>query len=138
MARPPRNDRDVTDAELAVLQVLWEHGPSSRRQITDVLYPGGEPAHYTTVQKLLERLEDKGFVTRSRRDSTVIFTAVVQREELISRRLLDMAEKLCGGSLTPLLMNLVRAKPLSAAELDELRRFIDEQAPQGKKKGKTR
>ena len=59
MARPPQ---DVTDAELAVLEVLWDQGPSSRRRIADVLYPGGQPAHYTTVQKLLERLESKGHV----------------------------------------------------------------------------
>src|SRR5437867_3096103 len=59
MPRPPQ---DVTDAELAVLEVLWTQGPSSRRQIADVLYPGGQPAHYTTVQKLLERLESKGHV----------------------------------------------------------------------------
>ena len=56
---------DVTDAELAVLRHLWDHGTATRRQITDALYPDGGPAHYTTVQKLLERLEAKGYV-RSR------------------------------------------------------------------------
>jgi BlaI family transcriptional regulator, penicillinase repressor len=135
MARTPQ---DVTDAELAVLQVLWDRGPASRRQIADVLYPEGGPAHYTTVQKLLERLEGKGYVASDRGQSVVTFAATVGREELISRRLLDVADKLCGGSLTPLLMNLVRAKPLSNRELQELQAALDELSRPAKPKGKSR
>jgi predicted transcriptional regulator len=121
VARPAQ---DVTDAELAVLQVLWAQGPATRRQITDVLYPNKGPAHYTTVQKLLERLEEKGHVTSSRGPGVRTFTAAVGRDELISRRLQDVAAKLCGGSLTPLLMNLVRAQGLSAEELAELEELL--------------
>lgn len=79
MARTPQ---DVTDTELAVLQVLWERGPSTRRQITDVLYVDGGPAHVTTVQKLLERLEKKGHVKRGSGDGPITFTAVLDRERL--------------------------------------------------------
>ena len=61
VARP-----DVTDAELAVLEELWRLGSATRRQLADALYPGGGPAHYTTVQKLLERLEAKGHVAADR------------------------------------------------------------------------
>ena len=118
--------QDVTDTELAVLQVLWERGPSARRQIADVLYSDCGPAHFTTVQKLLERLEKKGHVQRSAGDGPVTFAAITDREELISRRLLDVADKLCGGSLTPLLMNLVRAKPLTPRELQELQELLHE------------
>src|SRR5262249_8558273 len=100
MPRPPQ---DVTNAELAVLQVLWEQGPSTIRQLTDRLYPEGRAAQYATVQKLLERLEDKGHVTRDRRPAVHVFAAAVGRDELIGRRLQEVAEKLCGGSWTPLL-----------------------------------
>jgi BlaI family transcriptional regulator, penicillinase repressor len=120
----PRARQDVTDAELAVLRVLWERGASTRRQLADVLYPGGGPAQYTTVQKLLERLGDKGFVTRAGGAGAITFRAAVGREELIGRRLLDVAEKLCGGSLTPLLMNLVKARPLSGEEIRELHDLV--------------
>ncbi len=135
MARTPQ---DVTDTELAVLQVLWERGPSPRRQIADVLYPNGGPAHFTTVQKLLERLEKKGHVQRSSDGVPVTFTAITGREELISRRLLDVAEKLCGGSLTPLLMNLVRAKPLTPREQQELQGFLDELNKKSRSRDKPR
>jgi predicted transcriptional regulator len=123
MARTPR---DVTDAELAVLQVLWDRGPATIRQLTDALYPGGGTSHYATVQKLLERLEVKGHVARDRRAPAHTFAAAVGREELIGRRLEDVAAKLCGGSLTPLLTHLVRARRLSARERQELRALIDE------------
>jgi predicted transcriptional regulator len=121
-------ERDPSNAELAVLQVLWDQGPATRRQITDRLYPGGSPAHYTTVQKLLERLEEKGLASSRREGGVRVFTALVDREALISRRLHDVAEKLCGGSLTPLLLNLVRARALSAEELAELQALIRQAA----------
>lgn len=124
MARTPQ---DVTDAELAVLQVLWNLGPASIRQITDVLYPEGGRASYGTVQKLLERLEvNKGFVRSDRRGPVHFFTATINRDELIGLRLEDMAEKLCSGSLTPILTHLVRTKRLSHRDRQELRALIDE------------
>ena len=135
MARTPQ---DVTGMELAVLQILWESGPATRRQITDVLYPDGGPAHFTTVQKLLERLEKKGYVARNASDGPITFTATLDREQLISRRLLDVADKLCGGSLTPLLMNLVRAKPLKPRELQELQDLLHELNKQRRPRNKPR
>jgi len=126
----------VTETELAVLQILWERGPATRRQLTDALYPEGGPAQYGTVQKLLERLADKGHVTRQQCDGILTFAAAVEREELISRRLRDVAEQLCDGSLTPLLMNLVRAKPLTERELAELQELLDELRRKGKTRGK--
>jgi predicted transcriptional regulator len=132
----PRTPQDVTETELAILQVLWEQTPASRRQITDILYPDGGPPQYATVQKLLERLESKGFVRHTRGlDGVLNFTATVDREDFIGRRLLDMADRLCGGSLTPLLMNLIRAKPLAETELQELRKLVKELSQQKRRAG---
>jgi len=133
MARTPQ---DVTDTELALLQVLWDDGPATIRHLTDVLYPGGGTAQYATVQKLLERLESKDCVRRQRTPPAHIFMAAIAREDLIGRRLRDMAEKLCGGSLTPLLTHLVRTQGLTSRERQELRDLIDELNSKGKgKKG---
>ena len=135
MARSPQ---DVTETELAVLQVLWDRGPATIRQITEVLYPGGGPAHYATVQKLLDRLEGKAYVARDRRPAAHTFTATVGRDELIGRRLQAVAEQLCGGSLTPLLTHLVRARRLSPQERQDLRDLIDELDRKNKGKGDRR
>ena len=123
-----RSPEDVTRTELAMLHVLWDRGKATRRQVTDALYPQGGTAHYATVQKLLQRLETKGFARHTKDTRAVlVFSATVGREEFIGLHLRGMAEKLCGGSLTPLLMNLVRTKPLSERELDELQQLIDRQ-----------
>ena len=123
MARTPQ---DVTDTELSIMQVLWEAGTSTIRHLTDVLYPDGGTAQYATVQKLLDRLQEKGFVRRHKATPANLYSPAVGREELIGRRLQDMAEKLCGGSLTPLLTHLVRARKLSDRERQELRDLIDQ------------
>ncbi len=118
--------RDVSDTELDVLQVLWDSGPSTIRHVTDTLYPGGGPPKYWTVQKLLERLEEKKYVRRDRSAAAHTFSPTVDRQAMIGRRLRDVAEKLCGGSMTPLLTHLMRNRPLSAEERQELRQLIDD------------
>lgn len=120
------DEMDVPDAELAVLRALWQQGPSTIRQLVEVVYPGGGPAKYGTVQKLLERLEDKGLVSRDRAPWPHVFSATVERETLIGHRLRETAEKLCGGSLTPLLLHLLRAEQFSDEERKELRAFLEQ------------
>jgi predicted transcriptional regulator len=122
---------DVTDAELAVLQVLWEEGSATIRQLADRLYPRGTDAHYATVQKLLERLETKRHVARDRRGHAHVFAARTDRDTLVGHRLRAMAEKLCGGLMGPLLTHLVRAEELSARERQDLRALIDDQDRKG-------
>src|SRR2546425_7906363 len=74
-----RTSQDVTDAELAVLQALWEQGPAPIRRLTETLYPRGSAAHYATVQKLLERLESKRWVRRDRGVWPDVFAGTVDR-----------------------------------------------------------
>ena len=90
------------------------------------------------AQKLLERLESKNCVERDRSENINRFVATVDRDELIGRRLRAVAEKLCGGSLTPLLTHLVRAKRLSERERRELRALIDDLDRDNSTKGKQR
>jgi predicted transcriptional regulator len=130
MARRP--NEDVTDTELAILNELWERGEATRRQITDALYPGGGEAHYATVQNLLGRLERKGFVRHERGENVLVFAPTVARDELIRRRLQGLADKLCGGAVAPLVMNLVRSQPLSETDVEQLYVFLREQRRRSK------
>jgi len=122
MARTPQ---DITDAELAVLSLLWEKGRCTVRELTDVLYPNGTGAHYATVQKLLERLEIKQFVRRDRKPWPHQFDAQIDRNELIGRRLQTTADKLCGGSLVPILTQLVKSH-LTPEDRRSLRGLLDD------------
>jgi predicted transcriptional regulator len=123
---PRKPPPDVTNAELAVMQVLWDIGEATIRHLADELYPGGSDAGYATVQKLLERLERKRHVGRDRSVHAHLFHARTARDVLVGRQLRAMAEKLCGGMIAPLLTHLVKAEALSPRERQELRDLIDE------------
>ena len=131
MTKRPR--ADVTDAELSVMKALWTQGASTIRALTDIVYPGGDTAHYATVQKLLERLRTKGCVHRRRRGRLYIYASAVDKAALIDRRLRSVADTLCEGSLTPLLTHLVDASALSTEDLSTLRELVDSL----EKKGRT-
>lgn len=132
MAKRPS---DITDAELAVLRELWSRSPATIRELADRLYPGGTTSHYATVQKLLERMEQKGFVKRdASAGAPHRFISHVGQGELIGRRLREMAEKLCGGAVGPLLTHLVRSRRLSKSEIGQLRELVDQLEREGKRK----
>ena len=120
-----QRNQDVTEAELALLQALWDHGPATIRQLVERVYQQSGTSVYGTVQKLLDRLEAKGCVARDRGGPVHVFRAAIDRDELIGRRLRAVADSLCGGSLSPLLTHLVEGRGLSEKERRELRALVD-------------
>lgn len=116
----------VTDAEFAVLDFLWENGPSKKRDIVQALYPECRDADHATVQKLLERLEAKRLVRRDRSRFAHTIRATVSREKFAGQQLRAAAEKLTGGSLVPLLIQLVQREKLSDRDREEIRRLLDD------------
>jgi predicted transcriptional regulator len=121
----PREAQDVTEGELAVLQQLWQKPGLSIRQLTERLYPKRTAVHYGTVQKQLERLEAKGFVSRDRSLFVHLFTAAIDRDALVGRRVDEMVDKLCEGSLTPIISHLLQNPKLSDLERRQLRAIVD-------------
>jgi BlaI family transcriptional regulator, penicillinase repressor len=117
-------DKSVTDGELGVLEVLWSRGRATVKDITAVVYQDQSFSKYQSIQKLLERLEKKGCVTRDRSTAAHTFEPTVARDEIIGHRLEQVAAKLCGGSLTPLLMHLVGRTRLNAGEREALQKLI--------------
>lgn len=115
----------LANAELAVMDLLWEHDRMTARDIREQLYPGSTKAQHGTVQRLLQRLEDKGFVVRDRALVVHLFSAAIGREDYACGELETLAEKLTGGSLAPLITHLVEEKRISRAEIARLRRILD-------------
>ncbi len=128
-----RDSLSVTDTELSILEVLWGVESASIGEITQKLYGKRTTSRYATVQKLLERLEAKGCVTRNRQDFAHRFTAAVARDDLIGHRLQEVAEKLCDGSFTPLLLHLVEATRLSPLDRQRLLELIEASQARGRK-----
>ncbi len=127
-----KNARDITPTELEILRQLWKHRSATIRELTDALYPDGGHAHYATVQSLLDRLEQKGCVARSKSGRVNVFSATVTRGELITGRLHELADSLCEGSMAPLLSHLVRDSRLSEEELATLAELVDRLDPAGR------
>lgn len=118
---------EVTNAELAILEFLWSQTePVPIAAITDALYGQRTASEHATVQSLLSRLEAKGCVRRERAGRAHLYTAMLGRGELIGHQLRSLADKLCDGSLTPLLTHLIRARKLKAKERQELRALLAE------------
>jgi predicted transcriptional regulator len=124
----------LTDAEFAVLQGLWDGGSQTIRELADRLYPGGGVSEYATVQKLLERLESKNCAARDRSTHAHTFRATVAREDLIDAQLRQMAEKLCDGSFTPVLLQLIEQVSISKKDRETIRQLLA-QANQRRKDG---
>ena len=119
-------DFDVSDGELAVLEVLWGRPKSTVREITQVIYNDDTFSKYKSTQKLLERVEKKACVQRDRSAAAHTFVAKVTRDAILGRRLEQVAETLCGGSLTPLLLHLVGRTKLRPSEREALQKLIDQ------------
>ena len=117
--------KSVSDGELGVLEVLWIRGQATVREITEEVYEDQSFSKYQSVQKLLERLEKKGCVKRDRSTTAHTFEPTVERDEIIGHRLQQVAETLCGGSLTPLLMHLAGRTRLKPSEREALQKLIN-------------
>jgi BlaI family transcriptional regulator, penicillinase repressor len=120
-SRPPR----PTDAELAILRVLWERGPSTVRQVH--ASPHAERATgYTTVLKLLQIMAEKGLVDRDDTDRTHVYTARLSEERTQRQLLQDLLDRAFGGSALKLVMQALSTKRASPEELAQIRQLLDE------------
>lgn len=113
-----------TDAELSILRILWERGPSTVRQVHDVLARERQAA-YTTALKLLQIMAEKGLVERDERDRTHIYRARLSEETTQRQLVRDLLDRAFGGSAGKLVMQALAARRASAEELRDIRKAID-------------
>lgn len=114
-----------TEAELAILRVLWDRGPSTVRDVQQALVDE-RGTGYTTALKLLQIMTDKGIVRRDDRQRTHIYEAVAPAETTQRQLVRDLLERAFGGSARQLVMQALSAKKASKADLAEIRRLLDE------------
>jgi len=126
MRRPPRRP---TDAELAILHVLWAHGPSTVRRVAEVL---GREAAYTTVLKLLQIMTEKGLVRRDESARTHVYEAACSQDQTERQLVADLMNRVFGGSAARLVLQALAARNASPEELAEIRKLIDRQRGGGR------
>ncbi|MCU0914009.1 MAG: BlaI/MecI/CopY family transcriptional regulator [Planctomycetes bacterium] len=117
----------LANAELAVMELLWQSERLTARDIRERLYSDATKAQHGTVQRLLQRLEDKGFVTVDRSLFVHLFSAAISRQSYAGQQLESLADKLTAGSFTPLITHLIEHKKISRDEIDRIRALLDGQ-----------
>jgi predicted transcriptional regulator len=114
-----------TDAELAVLNVLWDRGPSTVRQIHEVI-SGDRDLGYTTVLKSLQVMTEKGLVVRDESERSHVYAATQTATQTQRSLLGDLMERAFGGSAAQLVIQALHAKRASKQELAEIRRLLEQ------------
>ena len=116
----------LANAELAVMNLLWQSDkPLTAREIREQLYPSDKKAQHGTVQRLLQRLEEKSFIHRDKKLSVHFCAAAISRESYAGSQLESLADRLTSGSIAPLITHLVEHKKISKKELNEIRAILD-------------
>jgi predicted transcriptional regulator len=121
----PRKVADVTETELAILDVLWNCGQSTVREIAATLYNRHTPSLHMTVKSLLERLETKGYVECDKTAFAHLFSAKTTREAYVGQQLKQLADSHFEGALGPMLSTLIDGIKLSRQDRETIRKIID-------------
>ena len=116
--------RKPTNAEIAILRVLWSHGPSTVRDVAKAM---GREAAYTTVLKLMQNMTDKGLVRRDESSRTHVYEAASPEEQTQRQLVRDLLERVFDGSAAKLVMQALAATKTSPKELAEIRKLLDKQ-----------
>ncbi|HSP35985.1 MAG TPA: BlaI/MecI/CopY family transcriptional regulator [Thermoanaerobaculia bacterium] len=112
-----------TDAELAILRVLWDRGPATVREVHDAL---SGSTGYTTVLKLMQIMTEKGLVTRDESQRAHIYAVSHSQQKMQRQIVSDVIERAFGGSPAKLVMQALSGRKTSAEELNEIRELLDE------------
>ena len=118
-----------TDAELAILRVLWKRGPSTVREVVEEMRHQGA---YTTVLKTLQIMTEKGLVRRNEEERTHVYEAAASQTSTQKQLVSDLMHRAFDGSAAKLVLQALQAGTTSPDELEEIRRLLE---THGRKKG---
>jgi BlaI family transcriptional regulator, penicillinase repressor len=116
-----------TDAELAILRVLWERGPSTVRQVHEILGQR-QSIGYTTALKLLQIMTEKGLVIRNETQRAHLYRPRLSPDETQGQLVSDLMERAFGGSAAKLVQRALSSKPASPEDLAEVQKLLDDLA----------
>jgi predicted transcriptional regulator len=117
-----KDTRKPTDAELAILRVLWSRGPSTVREVFEALGGGGA---YTTTLKLLQIMTEKGLVRRDDRERTHVYDAAYSEGQTQKQLVSDLLDRVFDGSAARLVLRALEARSASPEEIAEIRKLLD-------------
>ena len=117
-----KSRRKPTDAELAILRVLWARGPSTVREVAEAM---GREGAYTTVLKLLQIMTDKGLVRRDESTRSHVYKATASEDQTKRQLVADLLDKVFEGSSAKLVLQALSTRAASPEEIDEIKKLLD-------------
>ena len=127
MARP--RHKNPTPAELAVLQIIWEHGQCTVREVMNLLRPK-RPRAYTSVMSLMNVMAEKGLLNQKPKGRAFVYSAKISRDKTQSSMVSDLLNRAFDGSASALVAHLLQQAEPNNEELDEIRKTVTEFAPE--------
>lgn len=121
----PSGSFKPTSAEIAILRVLWAHGPATVREVHTEL-SRTQTTGYTTVLKMLQIMTEKGLVSRDETERAHVYQAVPSEERTQQGLITDLLDKAFGGSAQKLVLRALSTRKASPEELAEIRTLLDE------------
>ena len=120
---PPTQSLQPTKPELAVLKLLWRRKSLSAREITDEVAPDFNWS-YSTMRTVLERMLEKGLLTKTQAEGVNVYAAAVGKVALLSRMILDFSDRVLELDVAPSAVMFADSKLLTEEELDELEKVL--------------
>lgn len=115
----------LANSELAIMELLWQSDKLTAREIREALYADSRKSQHGTVQKLLQRLEEKEYIIRDSSQYTQQFEANISREEYAGEQMEYLTSRLTSGSIAPLITHLLKKEKISPAEINEIMKLLD-------------
>jgi predicted transcriptional regulator len=124
MVLPPRKSPILTEAELRLMEVLWQKGPATVQQVQQEL-PEKSPLAYNSVLTTIRILEKKGYVKHAKDGRAFVYTPLVQRKEATRSEIRRLVNRFFGSSHELLVLNILEDRSVDAAELNRLRKMLE-------------
>ena len=122
--KPKKSDAEPTRSELEILQVLWQHGPSTVRFVNDQLNEQKREVQYTSTLKLMQIMVEKELLSRDDSQMKHVYTAAVEEGKTKGLLLDRFVDALYNGSTSKLMMQLLGNKKTSKKELDQIKELL--------------
>ena len=121
---PPKKSPTLTEAELRLMEVLWQNGPATVQEILQGL-PGTAPLAYNSVLTTIRILEQKGYVKHVKDGRAHVYTPLIQREEATRSEIRRLVNRFFGSSHELLVLNILEDQTVDAKELKRLRKMLE-------------
>jgi BlaI family transcriptional regulator, penicillinase repressor len=122
---PPRKSATLTEAELRLMEALWEKGPATVQQLLDGLTEK-TPLAYNSVLTTIRILEKKGYVKHEKDGRAFIYSPLIERREATRSEIRRLVSRFFGDSQELLVLNILEERGMDVAELDRLRKMLQE------------